>query len=167
MRFQSLQEEILWFTFKSSTFVGKNTKHPLFMDVLSSEAQDYSCKVRDICLHFKSFPGIDLTLCLLSAQSLWQRFLLQPHYMPHIFGSCYCDWGWEGLRAGGGGDHRGWDGWMASLTRWTWVWVNSGSWWWTGRPGVLRFTGSQRVRHDWATELTELIVSLWPLAKQK
>ena len=51
-----------------------------------------------------------------------------------------------------GGD-RGWDGWMASLTQWTWVWVNSGSWWWTGRPGVLRFMGSQRVRHDWATEL--------------
>ena len=48
---------------------------------------------------------------------------------------------------------RGWDGWMASLTRWTWVWVNSVSWWWTGRPGVLRFMGSQRVEHDWATEL--------------
>jgi len=47
----------------------------------------------------------------------------------------------------------GWDGWMASLTRWTWVWVNSGSWWWTGRPGVLRFMGSRRVGHDWATEL--------------
>jgi len=47
----------------------------------------------------------------------------------------------------------GWTGWMASLTQWTWVWVNSGSWWWTGRPGVLRFTGSQRVGHDWATEL--------------
>ena len=45
---------------------------------------------------------------------------------------------------------------MASLTRWTWVWVNSGSWWWTGRPGILRFMGSQRVGHDWATELTEL-----------
>ena len=48
---------------------------------------------------------------------------------------------------------RGWDGWMASLTRWTWVSVNSGSWWWTGRPGVLQFMGSQRVRHDWATDL--------------
>ena len=47
----------------------------------------------------------------------------------------------------------GWDGWMASLTRWTWVWVNSRSWWWTGRPGVLRFMGLQRVGHDWATEL--------------
>ena len=62
-------------------------------------------------------------------------------------------WCWEGLGAGGEGDIRGWDGWMASPTRWTWVWVNSRSWWWTGRPGVLRFMGSQRVRHDWATEL--------------
>ena len=63
-------------------------------------------------------------------------------------------WCWEGLRAGGEGNARGWDGWMASLTQWTWVWVNSGSWWWTGRPGVLWFMGSQRVGHDWATELT-------------
>ena len=62
-------------------------------------------------------------------------------------------WCWERLRAGGEGDDRGWDGWMASPTRWTWLWVNSGSWWWTGRPGVLRFMGSQRVGHDWATEL--------------
>ena len=62
-------------------------------------------------------------------------------------------WCWEGLWAGGEGDDRGWDGWMASLTQWTWVWVNSGSWWWTGRPGVLRFMGLQRVEHDWATEL--------------
>ena len=62
-------------------------------------------------------------------------------------------WCWEGLGAGGEGDDRGWDGWMASLTWWTWVWVNSRSWWWTGRPGMLRFMGSQRVGHDWATEL--------------
>ena len=53
-------------------------------------------------------------------------------------------------------DDRGWDGWMASLTRWTWAWVNSRSWWWTGRPGVLPFMGSQRVGHDWATELNYL-----------
>ena len=46
-----------------------------------------------------------------------------------------------------------WDGWMASLTRWTWVWVNSRSWWWTGRPGVLQSMGLQRVRHNWVTEL--------------
>ena len=47
----------------------------------------------------------------------------------------------------------GWDGWMASLTRWTWVWVNPGSWWWPGRLGVLWFMGSQRFGHDWATDL--------------
>ena len=61
-------------------------------------------------------------------------------------------WCWERLRAGGEGDDRGWDGWMAPPTRWTWVWVNSGSWWWTGRPGVLQLMGSQRVGHNWATE---------------
>ena len=62
-------------------------------------------------------------------------------------------WCWEGLGAGGEGDDRGWDGWMASLTRWTWIWVNSGSWWWTWRPSVLWFMGSQKVGHDWATDL--------------
>ena len=62
-------------------------------------------------------------------------------------------WCWEGLGARGEGDDRGWDGWMASLTQWTWVSVNSGSWWWTGRPGVLWFMGWQRVGHDWATDL--------------
>ena len=62
-------------------------------------------------------------------------------------------WCWERLKAGGEGDYRGWDGWMASLTRWTWVWVNSRSWWWTGRPGVLWFMALQGVGHDWATEL--------------
>ena len=64
-------------------------------------------------------------------------------------------WCWERLRAGGEGDDRGWDGWMASPTQWTWVWVNSGSWWWTGRPVVLQFMGSQRVGHDWV-KWTEL-----------
>ena len=62
-------------------------------------------------------------------------------------------WCWEGLGAGGKGEDRGWDGWMASPSRWMWVWVNSGSWWWTGRPGVLQFMGMQRVGHDWVTEL--------------
>ena len=51
------------------------------------------------------------------------------------------------------GRKREWDGWMASPTQWTWVWVNSGSWWWTGRSGMLQFMGSQRIRHNWATEL--------------
>ena len=65
------------------------------------------------------------------------------------------EWGAEGE-----GDNRGWDSWMASPTQWTWVWVDSGSWWWTRRPGLLQFTESQSVGHDWATELnwTELKV---------
>ena len=57
------------------------------------------------------------------------------------------------IEGGRKGDGRGWDGWMASPTRWTWVWVNSGSWWWTGRSGMLQFMGSQRVGHNWANEL--------------
>ena len=66
-------------------------------------------------------------------------------------------WCWERLKAGGEGDNSGWDGWMASLTQWTWIWASSGSWWWTGRPGVLQSTGSQRVGHDWVTELIQTL----------
>ena len=65
------------------------------------------------------------------------------------------DWGQEEKGT------TGWDGWMASPTRWTWVWVKSGSWWWTGRPGVLRFMELQRVRHNWATELYGIELSPW------
>ena len=61
-------------------------------------------------------------------------------------------WCWERLKAGEGND-REWDGWMASLTRWTWVWASSRSWWWMGTSSVLQSRGSQRVRHNWATEL--------------
>ena len=68
-------------------------------------------------------------------------------------------WCWERLKVGEG-DDRGWDGWLASLTQWTWVWVNSGSWWWTGRPGVLQSMGSQRVGHDWVTELNWTVAQL-------
>ena len=69
-------------------------------------------------------------------------------------------WCWEGLGVGGEGHDRRWDSWMASPARWTWVWVNSRSWWWTGSPGMLEFMGLQRVGHDWVTELnwTELMV---------
>ena len=59
----------------------------------------------------------------------------------------------ERLSAGGEGDSRGWDGWMASPTQWTCIWVDSTSWWWTGRPGLLWFSGSQRIGHDWAAEI--------------
>ena len=62
-------------------------------------------------------------------------------------------WCWERLKAGGEDDIRGWDGWTASLTQWTWVWAGSGSWWWTGKPGMLQSMESQRVRDNWATEL--------------
>ena len=62
-------------------------------------------------------------------------------------------WCLERLKAGGEGDDRGWDDWIASLSRWTWIWASSRSWWWTGKPGMLQFMGLQRVEHDWATEL--------------
>ena len=61
-------------------------------------------------------------------------------------------WCWEKLKAGGKGDGRRWSGWMASLTQWTWVWASSESWWWTGKPGMVR------VRHDWVTELTDRVL---------
>ena len=65
-------------------------------------------------------------------------------------------WCWEGLGAGGEGDDRGWDGWMASTTQWTWVWVNSGSWWQTRRPGMLRFMGLQESDTNEGLNWTEL-----------
>ena len=62
-------------------------------------------------------------------------------------------WCWERLKTGGKGDNRGWNGWMASPTQWTWVWASSRSWWWTGKPSVLQSMGSQRVKCDWVSEL--------------
>ena len=72
-------------------------------------------------------------------------------------------WCWERLKAIGEGGSRGWDGWMASWTQQTWVWINSGTWRWTGRPGVPQSMGSQRVRHDWVTELnwSSIFVQDW------
>ena len=89
------------------------------------------------------------------------RILQLPVWILQSFLATWCEelthlkrpWCWERLKAGGEGGDRGWDCWMASLTQWTWVWVNSGSWWWTGRPGMLQSMVSQRVGHDWATEL--------------
>ena len=68
-------------------------------------------------------------------------------------------WRWEEKRT------TGWDGWMASPTRWTWVWVNSESWWWIGRPGVLKSMGSQGAKHNWATELdsTDILILSYTL----
>ena len=90
---------------------------------------------RNLCLSFLVQGGI---ACSPRGVPFWLVFVLE---------------GGEGPRGAGEGDDRGWNGWMASLTRWTWIWTSSGSWWWTGKPGLLQFMGSQRVRHDWVTEL--------------
>ena len=74
-------------------------------------------------------------------------------------------WCWERLKAEGKGDDRGWDSWMASPTRWTWVWVDSRSWWWTRKPDVLQSMGSQRVGRDWMTELNWELIHV--VAQQK
>ena len=66
-------------------------------------------------------------------------------------------WCWKRLKVRGKGDDRGWDGWMASLTQWTWVWVNSGSWWRTGRPGMLQSMGSQS--QTWLSDWTDNLIS--------
>ena len=76
-------------------------------------------------------------------------------------------WCCERLKAEGEGDDRGWDGWMASPTWWTWVWASSGSWWWTGKPGVQRSMGSQRVGHDWATGLNWMLNALLWIREEK
>ena len=77
--------------------------------------------------------------------------LWPPHANSQLIGK---DWCWERWKAGGEGDNRGWNDWMASLTQWTWVWVSSGSWWWTGKTGVLQSMGSQS--RTWLSNWTEL-----------
>ena len=94
-----------------------------------------------------------------SLEALMLKLKLQ--YFGHLMqrtDSLEKPWCWERLKAGGEGDNRGWDGWMASPTQWTWAWVNSWSWWWMGKPDVLQSMGLQRVRHDWATELNWVAV---------
>ena len=91
----------------------------------------------------------------------WTRLLRVPWTARRSNQSTWCkelthlkrQWCWARLKMRGEGDNRRWDGWMASPTWWTWVWVNSGSWCWTGSPGMLQSMRSQRVRHNWATEL--------------
>ena len=88
---------------------------------------------------------------------------LKLQYFGHLMGrtdSLERPWCWARLKVGGEGDDRGWDDWMASPTQWTWVWVNSGSWWWTGRPGVL-----QRVGQDWEIGLREWTELNWTETK--
>ena len=74
-------------------------------------------------------------------------------------------WYWERLKAGGGGDHREWDGWMESSTQRTWICVNSGTWWMPGRPGMLQSMGLQRVEHDWVMKLNSSLLMVRLLEK--
>ena len=106
-----------------------------------------------------SYWSFFLQYSLLLAFCSWifmEGLMLKLQYFGHVMqrsDSWKRPWCWEGLKAGGEGDDRGWDGWKASLTWWAWVWASSGNWWWTGRPGVLQSMGLQRVRHSWVTEL--------------
>ena len=93
-------------------------------------------------------PGVLQSMGSLRVRHDWETELNWCKKLTHL----KRPWCRERLKAGGEGDDRGWDGWLASLIQWTWVWVNSGSWWWTGRPGVQSM-GLQRVGKDWATEL--------------
>ena len=98
--------------------------------------------LKEIRLEY-SLEGLTLKLKLSNTLDTWLKEL--THWKR--------PWCWERLRAGGEGGDRGWDGWMASLTQWRWVWVSSGSWWWTRKPGILQSMGLQRVEYDWANEL--------------
>ena len=129
-----------------------------YQEASGNVGPEYSHRVSTV-LYSQSVPLI--REALLCYRHLWYWGSGQPCSLGFLTGKIELThwkrlWCWEGFRAGGEGDDRGWDGWMASQTQWTWVhwvWVNSGRWWWTGRPGVLQFMGSQRVGHDWATEL--------------
>ena len=98
-------------------------------------------------------PKGDQSWVFIGSTDLKLKFQYFVHLMQRV-DSLERPWSWDGMRAGGEGDDRGWDGWMASPTWWTWVWVNSRSWWWTGKPGVLQFMGLQRFGHDWVPELS-------------
>ena len=138
------EELVLWKKInkidKSLTKITKETEKIHITNIRCYQYRQYQYILREIS------PGCSLEGLMLK---------LKLEYFGHLMwrvDSLERPWSWEGLGAGGKGDDRGWDGRMASPTRWTWVWVNSRSWWWTGRPGVLQFMGSQRVGHDWATE---------------
>ena len=102
-----------------------------------------------------------------SSQSILKKSVLNIHWKDWCWSwnsntlATWCEelthwkrpWCWARLKEGGEGGHREWDSWMTSPTWWTWVWVGSRSWWGTGKPGALQSLGSQRIRHNWGTEL--------------
>ena len=149
----------LEYLFSADPWQGDWTPWPKPSRLLSQTVNKYILRLQVLGVHWKDWCwSWNFNTLATSCEELtrWKRL-----------------WCWKGLGAGGEGDDRGWDGWMASTTQWVWVWVTSGSLWWTGRPGLLRFIQSQRVRHDWVT--TELnwdsrqdkvaritTVSMWP-----
>ena len=97
-----------------------------------------------------------------SLEGLMLKLKLQ--YLGHLMWRTYSlerGWCWVRLKVGGEGEDRGWNGWMASPTHWIWVWASFGSWWWTGKASVLQSMGSQRVGHDWATELNWMCIDIF------
>ena len=119
-----------------------------------------NCGVREDSWEFPGLQGVP-------TNPSWRKSVLNIHWKDWCWSwnsntlATWCEelthwkrlWCWERLKVEGEGDNRGWDGWMASPIRWTWVWVNSGSWWWPGRPGELPSMGSQRVGCNWVTKL--------------
>ena len=100
----------------------------------------------------------------ISPEYSWEGLILKLQYFGHLIqraNSLERPWCWAGLKAGGEVDDRGWDGWMASLTRWTWVWASCRRWRRTGKPGVLQSMGSQRVRHNWGTKQQQESRRIW------
>ena len=124
------------------------------------------CNLLPLWHHWKSQNTVSLPCTFLKKLFYWNIADVQYCVNSLLWLSTWCEelthlkrpWCWERLKAGGEGDDRGGDGWMASPTQWARVWVNSGGWWWTGRPGVLQSMGSQRVRHDWEIELILILI---------
>ena len=123
------------------------------------------CLLKHLCIH--GYLSISISPPT-SFSGLGALHLFIVHVYLYTLATCCKEpthlkrpWCWEWLKAGGEGNDRGWDGWMASPTQWTCIWVSSGSWWWTGRPGVLQSLGLQRDGHNRATELnwTEYIIT--------
>ena len=138
------------------TFVGKVMSLPL--NVLSWLVITFLPRSKCLLISWLQSPSSGFRA---PQNKVWHCFHCFSIYLPWSTLATSCKelthwkrpWCWEGLGAEGEGDDRGWDGWMASLSQWTWVWVDSGRWWWTGRPGMLWFMRLQRIGHDWVTEL--------------
>ena len=137
--------ELNWLHLKISPWIAQWPLQDIVSQIVTWPARSNQSILKEISPGC-SLEGLKLKLKL-------QYFVWPPHAKTWLIGK---DWCWEGLRAGGEGHDIGWDGWMASPTWWTCVWVNSGSWWWTGKPGMLQFMGSQRANTSERLNWTEL-----------